>query len=222
MSLILSFVDPVRPARIVGPFDSVRVDGDGIREASRGDVVAQHEERQWKVKGERYSRLDVMSRTRVHFEHSGADPQSLERSCDYGPYERFSAAEGIAYADKQVLAFVSKLGDWFCCDDGRHWAVMVVTGAGWRRARNPLAALLALAPALPGVISLWQHARLLYLGRARSICGRVEALLRGAEGIDPAQVTDVMWENHPNPAAREAELHAEYVNGSPAWREAPA
>ena len=70
MSLILSFVDPVRPARIVGPFDSVRVDGDGIREAPGGDVVAQHEKRQWKVKGERYSRLDVMSRTRVHFEHS--------------------------------------------------------------------------------------------------------------------------------------------------------
>jgi hypothetical protein len=23
-----------------------------------------------------------------------------------------------------------------------------------------------------------------------------------------------MWEDHPNPAAREAELHAEYVNGS--------
>lgn len=117
MSLILSFVDPVRPARIVGPFDSVRVDGHGIREASGGNVVAQHEERQWKVKGERYSRL--------------------ERSCDFGPYEWFSAAEGIAYADDQVLAFVSKLGDWFCCDDGRHWAVMVVTGAGWRRARNP-------------------------------------------------------------------------------------
>jgi hypothetical protein len=163
VSLILSFVDPVRPARIVGPFDSVRVDGDGIREAPGGDVVAQHEKRQWKVKGERYSRLDVMSRTRVHFEHSpGGGPQSLQRSCDFGPYERFSAAEGIAYADDQVLAFVSKLGDWFCCDDGRHWAVMVVTGAGWRRARNPLAALLTHRH-FPGVMSLWQQARLLYL-----------------------------------------------------------
>jgi hypothetical protein len=60
---------------------------------------------------------------------------------------------------------------------------MVVTGAGWRRARNPLAALLALAPALPNDISLWQHARLLYLGRAQSIRGRVEAPLQGAEGI---------------------------------------
>ena len=154
-----------------------------------------------------------MSRTRVHFEQSTPDPQSLDRSGDFGPYERFSAAEGSAYADDQVLAFVSKLGDWFCCDDGRHWAVMVVTGAGWRRTRSPPAALLALAPALPGIISLWQHASLLYLGRAQSI-RRVEALLGGAEGIDPAQVTDVMWENHPNPPAREAELHAEYVQAS--------
>ncbi|HSA68298.1 MAG TPA: hypothetical protein VLF65_01725 [Burkholderiales bacterium] len=46
-----------------------------------------------------------------------------------------------------------------------------------------MAALLALAPALPNDISLWQHARLLYLGRAQSIRGRVEAPLQGAEGI---------------------------------------
>ena len=164
MNLILSFVDPVRPARIAGPFHSVRFDGMGIREASGGGVVAHQEERQWKLEGESYTRLEVMSRTRVHFEGSRPERQALERSGDFGPYERFSAAGGIAYADDKVLAFVSKLGDWFCCDDGRHWAVMVVTGAGWRRMRNSPAGLLALAPALPGVISLWQQAGLLYLG----------------------------------------------------------
>jgi hypothetical protein len=133
VNLILSFVDAVRPARIAGPFGSVRFDRKGIREASGGGVVAQHEERRWNLEGESYTRLEVMSRTRVHFEGSRPERQSLDRSGDFGPYERFSAAEGIAYADGQVLAFVSKLGDWFCCDDGRHWAVMVVTGVGWRR-----------------------------------------------------------------------------------------
>ena len=30
--------------------------------------------------------------------HSRVEPQWLERSCEFGPYERFSAAEGIACA----------------------------------------------------------------------------------------------------------------------------
>ena len=42
--------------------------------------------------------------------------------------------DGTAYADNQVFAFIdSKDGDWFCYDDGRRWAAMVLTdesGAG--------------------------------------------------------------------------------------------
>jgi hypothetical protein len=59
-----------------------------------------------------------------------------------------------------VFAFVdSKVGDWFCYDDGHHWAVMVITDAASR-------------------------------GPTRS------------------------EESHPDPAAREAELHAEHLSAS--------
>ena len=134
MKLVLSFVHPTKPARSQGPFESVRLDGDSIRESANGRLVAYHRERVWQVEGESYFRLDATPRVRVHFERSRADPRSLSRSRGFGPFERFSAVDGTAYADTQVFAFLdSKTGDWFCYDDGRHWAVMVLTdgsGAG--------------------------------------------------------------------------------------------
>ena len=87
-----------------------------------------------------------------------------------------------------MFAFVdSQVGDWFCYDDGHHWAVMVVTDAA-SRGTHALGLLLALAPTLPGVIENCE------------IAGRV--------------VTAITWESHPDPVAREAELHAEHLSPS--------
>ena len=134
MKLVLSFVHPTRPSRSLGPFRWVWLDGDSIREPTHGRPVAYHRERVWEVEGEEYFRLDANSRVRIHLERSRPGPHALSRSRDFGPFERFSAADGIAYADDQVFAFMnSRDGDWFCYDDGRHWAVMVLTdesGAG--------------------------------------------------------------------------------------------
>jgi predicted secreted protein len=61
------------------------------------------------------------------------------------------------------------------------------------------------------VVALWQGAQLLYLGRAASIRSQLEKLA----GEWRAQaVTAVSWEKHDDPAAREAELCAEYERGS--------
>lgn len=43
--MVLSFVHPTKPARIVGPFNSVRLDADSIRELGNGGLVACHRER---------------------------------------------------------------------------------------------------------------------------------------------------------------------------------
>jgi hypothetical protein len=81
----------------------------------------------------------------------------------------------------------STVWNWFCYDDGRHWAVMIVTDAASRQTRA-LGLLLAFAPGLPGVIGDCDR----WLGR----------------------VTAITWESHPDPAAREAELHAEHLSAS--------
>ena len=128
MKLVLSFVHPTRPSRSLGPFKAVSLDGDSIREPPHGRLVAYHRERVWEVEGEKYFRMNANSRVRIHLQRSRPDPHALLRSRDFGPFGRFSAADGIAYADNQVFAFIdSRNGDWFCYDDGRHWAVMVLT-----------------------------------------------------------------------------------------------
>ena len=219
MKLVLSFVHPTKPARIVGPFNSVRLDADSIRELGNGGLVACHRERLWEVEGEKYFRLDATSRIRIHFERSRPDPHARSRSRDFGPFERFSAVDGIAYTDNQVFAFVdSKVGDWFCYDDGRHWAVMIVTDAA-SRGVHALGLLLAFAPALPGVIGAWQDAKLIYVARAQCIRSHIESVIGNCDRW-PGRVTAITWETHPDPAAREAELYAEHLSAS--WQRAAA
>lgn len=41
-----------------------------------------------------------------------------------------SFVDGICFANRAVFAFVDRsLGDWYCHDDGRHWAVMILSPA---------------------------------------------------------------------------------------------
>ena len=130
MNLVLSFVHPSRPARTVGPFHAVRLDGETVRDVQNRAVIARHREHQWVIEGgdegQRYFRLDATTRVHLHFER----PAEGAVSRQYGPCERFSAIDGIAYADDRVFAFVDpKVGNWFCYHDGQHWPVMVVADA---------------------------------------------------------------------------------------------
>jgi hypothetical protein len=172
MNLVLSFVHPAKPAKTVGPFHAIRLDGDSIREVQNRTLVAHHMQHQWEVEGERYFRVDATTRVHIHFERL---PQG-EYSRQFGPYERFSAIDGIAYTDDRVFAFVdTKVGDWFCYNDGQHWPIMVVSDAAEGTPRSRLRSLAALAPLLAGVLGLWKRGRLLYLGRAESIRDRLHA-----------------------------------------------
>jgi hypothetical protein len=207
MNLILTFVHPTKPAKSVGPFHAIRLDGDSVREVMNRTLVAHHSDHQWEVEGERYFRLDATTRVQIHFER----PPQGTFSRHFGPYERFSAVDGIAYTDERVFAFVdSKVGDWFCYNDGQHWPVMVVTDATPGAEPGRLRSMAALAPLAAGVIGLWKGGELLYLGRARSIRERLLAV--AAEARLPADA--LTWEAHADPAAREAELLAELASAA--------
>lgn len=218
MNLVLSFAHPRKAPKSAGTFRAVRLDGRTVREAREGEPIAVHRDHHWELGGERYFRLEASGRLRVHFERPPRVAQVSLRSRDFGPFQRFSAIDGVAYTDERLFAFVDpKVGDWFCYEDGHHWAVMVVSDAGSPedRVRSLLGNLTCLAPLVPGVIALWQGASLLYLARAESLRAGLERLARGHPALD-AGVTAVTWEAHANAAAREAELLAEYERASPA------
>ena len=206
MNLILSFVHPSKPPKTLGPFHGLRLDGDSVREAQNHTILARHVQHQWEVEGERYFRLDATTRVRIHFER----PPQGAYSRQFGPYERFSAIDGIAYTDDRVFAFVdSKVGDWFCYNDGQHWPIMVVSDASEGTPRSRLRSLAVLAPLLGGVLALWNRGRLLYLGRADSIRERLHAFAGGQGSLRLEDVSAITWEAHADPAAREAELLAQ-------------
>lgn len=203
MTLVLSFVHPSKPSKTAGPFQAIRLDGDSVREVVGHTLVARHREHQWEVEGERYFRLDTTARVRIHFER----PLQGALSRQFGPYERFSAIDGIAYTDERVFAFVDpKVGDWFCYNDGQHWPVMIVTDASPGGKEGLLGTLAALAPVVSGVIGLWRGTKLLYLGRAASIRERLLGMRDSS--LDVEAVNALTWEAHPDPAVREAELLA--------------
>jgi hypothetical protein len=213
LNLILSFVHPTKPPRSIGPFSLIRLDTESLLDAS-DNVLARHRNHVWQVGAERYFRLDATARVRIHFERGRHDAREMSRSRDFGPFDRFSAVDGITYTDDRVFAFAdAKFGDWFCYDDGRHWAVMVVIDASGGAAKSPLGSAALLAPLVAGVIALWEGGKLLYLGSARSIRARLEALV-AEKTLDSSGVTAVTWEAHANPALRETELHSEYASGS--------
>lgn len=88
-------------------------------------LSASYHRHQWGVDGLDYFRLDCTSRVLIHFE------RATERSNPYGPFERFSAVNGLTYGDDQVIAVLDfKKGEWLYYDTGYHWPVMAVTDAG--------------------------------------------------------------------------------------------
>lgn len=124
LDLIFSYVHPSKSQKSLGPFRSIRLTSDGMRADAGEALLAPYRNHQWSVDDLDYFRLDCTGRVMVHFERSG------ERSSRYGPFERFSAVNGLAYGDDHVIAFLDvKVNEWLYYDAGYHWPVMVVSDA---------------------------------------------------------------------------------------------
>jgi hypothetical protein len=92
-----------------------------MHSSENGPVIAAYQQHQWHVDGLSYFRLDCTSKVAIYFF------KGRERSSPYGPFERFSAVNGLAYADDKVIAFLDyKRDEWLYYDTGHHWPTMVV------------------------------------------------------------------------------------------------
>jgi len=122
MNLIFSYVHPSKSQKPLGPFNSTRLPCDGLRGDADEALLAGYHKHQWDVDGSDYFRLDCTSQVVLHFE------RAPDRSSRYGPYERFSAVNGLAYCDDQVVTILDlKKSEWLYYDTGYHWPVMVVS-----------------------------------------------------------------------------------------------
>jgi hypothetical protein len=89
MNLIFSYVHPSKSPRSLGPYRSIRLSFDGMRNDAGDELVATYHKHQWGVDGLDYFRLDCTSQVVIHFE------RSKERSSPYGPFEDSLRSTGL-------------------------------------------------------------------------------------------------------------------------------
>ena len=124
VNLIFSYVHPTKSQKSLGPFHTISLQVDGLRTEADEILRAPYRNHQWDVDGLSYFRLDCTARVAIQF------ARGRERSTLYGPYERFSAVNGLSYGDDRVIAFLDyKVGEWFYYDTGYHWPVLLVADA---------------------------------------------------------------------------------------------
>jgi hypothetical protein len=215
LNVVFSFIHAGKAGRTLGPFAAICLDAETLRDAKTGALIARHTDHQWGIGGERYFRLDCTSAVRIHFETPGQPASgNNRRSRAYGPYQRFSSVDGIAYVEDRVFAFIdAKVGSWYSYSDGRHWSVMMVNdAAGTGGTKGLLAALAGIAPLLPGVLGIWHTGRLIRLQTTGCLRELMQRMAERRTRLD--RITAVTWEAHSDPATRKAELLHEYESGS--------
>jgi hypothetical protein len=90
----------------VGPVRRVRIEGNTLRDADSGAVLAQCHDHHWVFDGTAYYRADCAGPLTVAAE--GCDlPKSL------GPFSHFSLSDGIAHVDRAVFAQLNSSNKWF-------------------------------------------------------------------------------------------------------------
>jgi hypothetical protein len=124
-SLELIFSDGSGRQKRKGPYPLVRFEGETMRSEPGGPVIALHVKHEWRVDGEKFTRLECDCNAQLHFERMDG-----QRSRVYGPYESVSFIDGVAYADREIFAFADRsIVDWYCHEDDQHWPLMILRPA---------------------------------------------------------------------------------------------
>ena len=124
LKLVLAEVGP-GPTLALGPVPEVRIDGETMRDARSGAVLAKHQRHKWSAQGREFFRVDCACPVTLRFENRYG-----ESSRPHGPFLHFSCADGIAYGDGEICANLDlESGRWYCHKDQKYWEAVVVKSA---------------------------------------------------------------------------------------------
>ena len=122
MPLRVQFSTATGVTHDAGSYEQLRLTDDTLYGMPEHRVLARDVNHRWVTPQGEYLRLDVAARLTIHFERGG------EKTQTFGPYEHFSSNDGIAYADRKVLAFADHTNkQWFVVPEDARWAVLVVS-----------------------------------------------------------------------------------------------
>ena len=118
----LAFAAPDGKTVTKGPFDRFCLQGETLRREPGGPSIAVHEDHHWVVDGKRFTRIDCDCHVRIQLMRVDG-----KKVGSHGPYNSFSAQDGVTFADHAWFAFADRsIGDWYCHADGQHWHLMMV------------------------------------------------------------------------------------------------
>jgi hypothetical protein len=113
-----------KPGRSLGPFRRLAIEGEVLRDKEHGEALARHTDHHWAVGGESFFRLDIAGPVKVRFLKGDTASQ------DFGPFEHFSCADGIAYADREFFASLAETtATWHCIASAEDWPSFEVVPA---------------------------------------------------------------------------------------------
>jgi hypothetical protein len=122
MSLRVQFASATGVIYDAGTYAELRLTNDTVYGLPEHRVLARDVNHRWITAQGEFQRLDVEARIKIHFEDNG------ELTEKFGPYQHFSSADGISYADRKVLAFADHTAKkWYVVPKDGRWAVMVIT-----------------------------------------------------------------------------------------------
>jgi hypothetical protein len=91
----------------IGPVRGVRIEGNTLRDAESGAVLAECHEQHWLLGGKPFYRADCSGPVSVHIE--GCETASKR----FGSFKHFSLSDGMAYVDRAVFAQLNSANKWY-------------------------------------------------------------------------------------------------------------
>jgi hypothetical protein len=121
LKLVFASTTAGQPGLSLGPLRAFRIEGQLVRN-DRGEPIAQHTEHHWETGGGKYFRIDVAGPVTVRFF------DGRRKSEPFGPFEHFSCADGIAYADREFFASLAQAtGHWHCVELAEDWPAFEIS-----------------------------------------------------------------------------------------------
>jgi hypothetical protein len=93
--------------RTVGPVRRVLIEGNTLRNADNGAVLAECDDQHWVFDGKPYYRADCTGPVTVEIEGCEVSPKR------FGPFNHFSLSDGMAHVDRAVFAQLNSSSKWF-------------------------------------------------------------------------------------------------------------
>ena len=104
----------------IGPLPGVRMEGNTMRHAHSGAVLAECDAHAWRIGGQMFYRADCAGPVAINVEGCEADPKR------FGPFKHFSLSDGTAYVDRAVFAQLNSSNKWYVQRASTECAVLLL------------------------------------------------------------------------------------------------